>query len=532
MRRVLDVVSSPAFWCMVFAGGSVLATTSVASADPVPVTSSASTNTKYAVQIAGSHPAPLVGPSTVVLSNNGQQPSTLSPQAAAAWDASSYNRNAITPAPSGVAPATVPLYYGMSGTNCVTYVSSSYWDFCQGQSAQWTALKSHLGVHFARIVVPWDTVDTWNSTSGCVYNETSGGVFNETYGGVAYASSLLDWLQAVSHEGLQPVITLGTGNGVGTAGGSQEPYWPNANSANGLINPGDTQYECGFEGLVNWVKAWSLPVSYWETYNEPDDYQPPSNNASIPYSVAGNYEIDAYSADHRSLGRSDVILAGGFNYNSLEVACCGYLQNFLTKVRQSSAADGFNPPDGISGHPYTDPTRSAYLHGDTFLGTSRLVNYTNGYLASGIPIWLTETGVWLADPETDSHGHSLGYDVANYPAGNPTDLAYGGQDIEDTHANYAQVEGVFLFEFETYGDGVSTGTDTFDSALMGISNTDWTQSGLYNPAASEYGVARADLCVLAYGDTVATAIADARCDTPTTPQNPISDWEDPTRPAS
>jgi hypothetical protein len=94
-----------------------------------------------------------------------------------------------------------------------------------------------------------------------------------------------------------------------------------------------------------------------------------------------------------------------------------------------------------------------------------------------------------------------------------------------------QVEALFWYEFETYGDGKSVGSDTWDSALLGITSPSWDQSGQYNPGAGQFGVPRTSLCVLAYGDSPNPSASnaaewDSRCDFANSPQVPWYDWQD------
>lgn len=390
--------------------------------------------------------------------------------------ASEYVRHSgSTGPPKPLSANAGTVSYGIGGDACTESVNG-VWRFCDYQSGAWTAFKSGLGIRYTRLTVPWDSAYTWSPSKGCVYNMNSSGYWNETFGaGNSWLAYLIFFALAARSEGLTPVVGLGSGNGVGQAGGSQEPYWPNANSSYGINGVGDYQYECGFYGLSTILKQYGVPISHWESYNEPDSTQQTGNN--IPSNVAANYLVDAYATDHIILGLGDVLVAGGFNYGSVGSGCCTYIDGYMDALFADLDADGYYPPDAFSGHPYDDPTASgASRTGNVTTDTKKLLNEVNNWFA-GSPIWLTEAGVWLNDPTGDGYGSTLGADVD----GSPVSQAYGAQGFKNLASVSSQIQAVFWYEFETYGDGQHQGSDTFDSALLGITSPSFDYSGLYNP---------------------------------------------------
>ena len=405
--------------------------------------------------------------------------------------------------------------YGIGGDSCTEVVSSA-WQFCDYASGPWTALKSGLGIQYARIVVPWDSMGTYStSAEACVYNQNSQGQWNEVDShGNSWAGDLIEFVAAAQDDGLTPVISIGSGR---AAGG--DPVWPDASSANGVWSTGDQQYMCGFYEMVSVLKLFvTLPnPAYWEVYNEPDNFQYNAstglyNAPNIPSGVAANYFIDAYVSDHWSLGRQDKLIAGAFDYGSVDTnnSCCAYMTNYLESLLTNVRVWTFAAPDAVSGHPYNDPTRSGACNCTSTVGTTDIVNYASFFFGTSEPVWLTETGVWLNDATGGWGGDDNG---------NALNQAYGALGFKNLANVSSQIKAVFWFEFETY-----TG-DTFDSALVGITNPDSTQSGAYNPGAGEWGVPRPSLCVLAYGDSPQAATTDPNCDFSLSPNNPLRAWE-------
>lgn len=404
--------------------------------------------------------------------------------------------------------------------------------FCDQSSTAWGALKNGLSLRYVRFVIPWDAVDTLSASNQCVYNQNASGQFNEVddYGNSDIAD-LIRFAGAAKNAGLTVVVSLTSGQGIGPPGGPREPYWPDANSADGNASTGDYQYECGFYGLASAMRGWTVPVSFWEVYNEPDNNQSDTGTA-IPWNVAANYYVDAYVTDHYYLGYTDYLIAGAFNYADIDPQyCCTYPIAYLVGVFDAIRTVGVPAPNAFSGHPYDDPTASGATDSNVKSSTQNLINSVNGITGSsfsGTPVWLTETGVYLHDPHSDGHGQTLGHDVN----GSAINQAYGAQGFHNLATFSPQVQAVFWYEFETYGDGSNHGGDSWDSALLGITNTDWSHSGNYAPSANEYGVPRASFCVLAYGDGASPfganpAEFDSRCDSPSSPHDPTTDWESP-----
>jgi hypothetical protein len=411
-----------------------------------------------------------------------------------------------------------PDAYGLGGDSCTTVVNGSQ-HFCSDQSSAWTGLRNGLPLSYVRFIVPWDTVGTFNSSTGCVYNQNSSGQWNETYGGNTWVAMLIDFLDAANTNGLIPVIALGNGNGVGSFNGVQEPVWPHADGTYGLGSTGDSQYVCALYEMGNLMRAFNIPISYYETYNEPDSN---AGDASCnAWCVGGNYYLDAYYATRALLSRNDFLIAGAFNFSSVDNSCCTWVDGYLAHVWSGVIHYGWPAPGAVSGHPYNDTTFGIGANP----GTHNLVNQTNSWF-SGEPIWLTETGVWLNDPTP--------YDATTYGEiddGEALNQAEGAADFKAL-TSVSQVKVAFWYEFETNSATQSCSGDSYDSALLGIANGECTHTGLYNPGAGEYGVPRPSLCVLAYGDSPSGATTDSRCDLALSPQNPLTDWQDPGGPGN
>jgi hypothetical protein len=446
-----------------------------------------------------------LGPQQVVLPTPQSPPkSTMSPQQTAS-----------------AAPAASPsLSYGMGGYLCTTTDSGGNWQFCNYQNPSWTALKSGLGIAYARINVPWDTVDTWNPSTGCVYNQNSSGQWNETVGGTSSIGELIQYAAAARSAGLGLLVSLTGGNAAGNANGSSEPAYPIPGSAYGIYSTGDYQYECGMYGLSNVMNAWQVPVTRWEAFNEPE--------SGMNAQAAAHLYVDSYYTDHNLLSRNDLLVAGSFNHRSVGQGCCAYVNGYMSQLNTDKGywqGGGFvySYPNAMAGHPYDDPTASgAYQTGTYSVSTQNLVNRVNAYIAGAEPIWLTEAGVWLNDPAADGSGHTFGDDVD----GNYISQAYGAQGFKNLGTVSSQIQAVFWYEFQTY-----TG-DSYDSALLGITDNSSDQTGNYNPSAGQFGVPRTSLCVLAYGDSPNpgasnAAESDTRCDFTASPNVPWTDWQDP-----
>jgi hypothetical protein len=413
-----------------------------------------------------------------------------------------------TPSIGGTADATPDAVYGISGDTC-TVDSSGVYHMCDYQSSAWTDLSSGLDIVDDRIIIPWDTTDTYDATTGqCVLNTDSSGDFNEVDdSGQSIFEDLLRFVSAVETDGMVPVIALSSGNGVGEAGGVAEPYWPNADSAHGWGSTGDYQYGCGFDGIATYLHDFGVNVPFWETFNEPDSGQPPNYSSDVPTNVAANYYTDAYLIDHTLLGYDDDLITGAFNFSSLNSSCCGYVNDFLSDVSGNVSYYDIAAPNYFSGHPYDDPDLSGYEQAVTTPSTTNLVDRVNAYFP-GASIWLTEAGVWLNDPTPDGSGTTLSYDVN----GDPYAQAWAAVGFKDLANVSSQIKGVNYYEFETYGDGVNEGSDSFDSALLGVDSTpSWDQSGSLVSSGGT-AVPRASFCVLAYGDTPLDAVSDSRCD--------------------
>jgi hypothetical protein len=435
---------------------------------------------------------PATAPSPIKVLPNGSVEMPSPPSGSASSAA------AVTPLASSVA-------YGWGDSSACTVEIGSTWHFCPDQSSTWNAFRSGLGISYVRIRVPWDIVGT-RGASGCVYNQNAQGNWNEVAdNGVSWIGVLLQWLAAARANNLTPVVALMNGNGSGGA------VYPDADGAHGVgQDTGDLQYDCAFYELGVVLNDWNLPVSYWETYNEPDNNSP--SGSCNAWCVAANYYLDAYYSDRLLLQRTDSLIAGAFNFSSVNNSCCTWVDGYLKDLWANLVYYGWPAPSAISGHPYNDPTFGGDYQHNWTNGTQNLVNQTNTWF-NGEPIWITETGVWLHDPTPFENGTD-----GSYENGNGLNQAYGAQSFKAI-ASVSQVKAVFWYEFETASN------DPWDSALLGIGNADSTVSGEWN-GANEWGDPRPSFCVLAYGDSPSSAVSDSRCQAHSQdPQNPLTDWE-------
>jgi hypothetical protein len=184
-----------------------------------------------------------------------------------------------------------------------------------------------------------------------------------------------------------------------------------------------------------------------------------------------------------------------------------FIRDYVSAVK----SEGLNPAVW-SWHPYADVDAS-YTGTPNAHQTGDLAAYLNQQFPSHPSFWLTEAGVAL---------NSAAY--GRYVDGNPLAQANAARGFERLGAapNQAfggQIARIYWYQFQTYGDGASVGSDRWDSALLGITSADWVEGGT--------GVPRPSYCVLAYGDSPAQAAHDTRCDYASVPNVPWTDWEDP-----
>ena len=314
------------------------------------------------------------------------------------------------------------------------------------------------------------------------------------------------------------MIVMDNGGASQRAAGNSDPAWPT-----------DYDMRCGFANLVQ-----ALPsVTIYEAVNEPEV------NASKEAAIGSSCEPSmGYPASRcaaswfndmavmdKFLGRNDTLLAGTFaEASTTKTAPTGNctttdaLSHFDFCYAYFLFWDYLDIPTHWSFHDYQDVQLS---YNCTSIGASGCVNDREQnmynmvkYWSTATPdIWITEAGVWL--------NGSFGSYVDDSRV-NQANAAEGWLNLKSS----GLATHVFYYQFTTTGDGQHTNGDAgFDSSLLGISQTDWSASGLWDPAHGKYAVPRSSYCVLAYGDSPAVAATDSRCNFVSTPEIPWSDWE-------
>jgi hypothetical protein len=430
----------------------------------------------------------------------------------------------LVPADAGSASSTAPATTDAAVSGAEEPASWVGWGYAAAApvTATYTApnfitLAAHMPLRYTRLVVPFDALAT--SVDGrCVRDEQ----YALHQPGETWAVALQGWLAAVQPAGEQPMLSIGWGGA--TADDAGTPL----HELN--QNPTDAQYRCGLTALMQATQTWSredgtAPVTEWEAFNEPD--------IKTCATQAASYYVDAVRVD-AALGRSDTIIAGAFRdwddpYIDRHIDC-GHANGdwYIPDYVHALERDGVWPKV-FSLHPFVDVSASgAYEDGDLSVQVADTLRYLNSQPEPASAMWLTESGVWLENQVHDSSGATFGSDLD----GDPLKQAWGAVGFLNLaysagQAYHGQVARIYWYEFQPDGDGHSPGSAAFDSGLMGISDSDWTESGRYVPAAGEYAVPRASYCVLAYGDSPVLAAQDTRCDWSSGPENPSTDWEVP-----
>ena len=352
-----------------------------------------------------------------------------------------------------------------------------------------------LNIGYTRLSVPYNALGTYDSTLGkCV--DTSGDPYNWVWHNgvqVPYSQALQSWLGEADKDGLQPMFAVTWGNPHLTGEGDN-PSYPTANG-----------YVCGLEALMQAEGS----VHEWEVFNEPEQ--------GLCASDAANFASLAVRAAAVEGRPSDTLVAGSFASrddpldNSNHPDCGHPSGDWFTRDYVSAIkANGLNP-SVWSWHPYGDVNASYAGHNNTHQ-TEDLASYLNQQFPSHPSFWLTEAGVAL---NLAPYGQDIdGSKIAQANA------ARGFKNLAraPNQAFSGQISRVYWYEYQTYGDGTSTGSDIWDSALLGITNVDWVEDG--------GGVPRASYCVLAYGDSPDQAATDQRCNYLSSPNIPWTDWQD------
>jgi hypothetical protein len=363
-----------------------------------------------------------------------------------------------------------------------------------------------LNIKYARLFAPYNALGTYDSsTASCVSTSADPNNWIRYNGAQTPTSQALrSWLTEAQKDGLRPMITITWGNGHLTSE-ADNPSYPTQNG-----------YRCGLEALMNATGAgWNLPVHEWEVFNEPE--------GGLCSSDAAGFFAQAQQAAATEGRSSDTLVAGAFKSgddpsDGTNHPDCGHRSGdwFIRDYVQSIKSRGLSPTVW-SWHPYGDVDAS-YAGASNWHQTGDLTSYLNQQFATDPQFWLTEVGVVLTSPAYGPYLDGSSSGQANAAQGfkllgNAPHQAYSGQ-----------ISRIYWYEFQTYGDGASTGSDTWDSALLGLTRPDWLEDGT--------GVPRASYCVLAYGDSPTRAVSDSRCDYASTPHVPWTDWQNPNDPST
>ena len=360
-----------------------------------------------------------------------------------------------------------------------------------------------LNIDYARLDVPYDSLATYDSATGrCVDTSTDSNNWI-WYNAVQTPTvqALHSWLAEAQKDGLRPLfaITTGVANLTATEPTSN-PRLPTAND-----------YLCGLTALMQAAgPGWNLWVHEWEVFNEPE--------VGLCAATAADFLSVAQQAAAAEGRSSDTLVAGAFADNDDPLdgtnhPDCGHPSGdwFIRDYVQKIKSLGLNPAVW-SWHPYDDVDAS-YTGTSNPHQTADLASYLNQQFPSHPSFWLTEAGAVLNDTKYGQYIDGSPLAQANAARGfknlaNAPDQAYNDQ-----------ISRVYWYEFQTFGDGKSVGSDMWDSALLGLAHPDWVEDGT--------GVPRASYCVLAYGDSPERAVKDPRCDYASSPNVPWTDWEDP-----
>jgi hypothetical protein len=289
---------------------------------------------------------------------------------------------------------------------------------------------------YARMIVPWDTVDTGGQTlgSGCWAQNPA-----PSYGGTSYLSQVESFVSAARSKGLDPIIALGYDNGAGP----------------GPANPSLNQYECGYANVVATLRTYAqqqgiaAPTEY-EVYNEPSvagvgtSCNPQAGSIPSGYPLpqggaqcAAWYYYGAKTMENAFLGNSDTLVAGAFSTfdvnNGNMVFVNAYFNYLLGTIRMG--------PSVVSWHPYEDIAASGEYQ--TTESTDSIVvdnAIYSDYAGSGFAepqAWITEASSDLNDYVTTYNGTSSGCsgesDISGKNGGcldtNPRNQAYAAQAI-------------------------------------------------------------------------------------------------------
>lgn len=398
-------------------------------------------------------------------------------------------------------PATA-VTFGFGDIGLAAYGgSSSFHTLCGWNGA--SCGHSGLSIKYVRLNVPYDSMGTYDSASGtCIDTSTDPNNWI-WYDGVQTPTgdALHSWLTEAGQDGLRPLFAVsGAVSNLTKTESADNPRLPTGND-----------YLCGLEALMKAAgPRWNLWVHDWEVFNEPE--------RGLCASTAATLVSLARQAAAQAGRSSDALVAGTFSnaddpLDGSNHPDCGhpsgdwFIRDYVQKIKSLGLS-----PAVWSWHPYNDVDAS-YTGTSNWHQTADLASYLNQQFPSHPSFWLTEASVVLNSSK-----------YAPYVDGSPTAQANAARGFKTlgnapNQAYSGQISRVYWYQFQTYGDGASAGSDTWDSALLGLTHTDWAEDGT--------GIPRASYCVLAYGDSPSMAVKDSRCDYASSPNAPWNDWEDP-----
>lgn len=254
--------------------------------------------------------------------------------------------------PSTASVASHEIDPGISDNNLADICPTS------GCPISFSYFKTGLGVTRARIIVPYDTIATYDPSAGCVM-DYSQNIDPDTQ--QPYDVALYYWLEAAKRNGLAPMIALDQGTGRDPDSGQADPGLPKATQAEPWAV---YDYYCGMYWLMNVVNpsgtGWKasdgspLIATQWEVFNEPDRY-----DGAFTATDDGNAWIWADLASEAYSGET----VGALTMSSMCDSCVpanqsktAYVQNFISYLR----SNGDPLPGTYSLHDYMDVDTDAY----------------------------------------------------------------------------------------------------------------------------------------------------------------------------
>src|SRR5947209_1746501 len=398
-----------------------------------------------------------------------------------------------------MAPTASAATFGFGDLGLAAYGDSASFHTLCGWNGT-SCGHSGLNLKYVRLNVPYNTLGTYDTASAsCIDTSTDPNNWIWYNGAqTPTGQSLQSWLREAKKDGLRPLLALNGGNS-NLSGEADNPRLPTVND-----------YRCGLDALMRAAgPGWNLSVHDWEVFNEPEQGLCASTAAKLVLTAQQVAAQEGRSADTFAAGvfsSSDDPLDGSNHPD------CGHPSGdwFIRDYVQNVLSQGLNPAVW-SWHPYEDVDAS-YTGTSNLHQTEDLASYLNQQFPSHPGFWLTEAGVVL---------NSAKY--GQYVDGSPTAQANAAQGFETlasapNQAYGGQISRVYWYQFQTYGDGASVGSDGWDSALLGLAHADWVEDGT--------GIPRPSYCVLAYGDSPSRAVQDSRCDYAASPSVPWTDWED------